>query len=254
MTKAFHPSLGAAAGLLLLAAAVPGQAAGLDDLVAAAKQEGQLTVIALPRDWCGYGALIDSFKAKYGIAVNELNPDGGSGDEVEAIKANKSQQGPAGARRDRRRPVVRPFRQGRRPAAALQGLDLGHDPRRGERRRRLLDRRLLRRAGLRGEHGHREDAARRLAGSAEAGVQGRRRARGRPEGVEPGDHGASMPRASRAARPTPPRRRKTASKFFAELNKNGNFVPAIGKAASIAQGETPVLVFWDYNALAAATP
>jgi putative spermidine/putrescine transport system substrate-binding protein len=39
--------------------------------------------------------------------------------------------------------------------------------------------------------------------------------------------------------------------FFAELNKRGNFVPAIGKAASIAQGETPVLVFWDYNALAA---
>jgi putative spermidine/putrescine transport system substrate-binding protein len=39
--------------------------------------------------------------------------------------------------------------------------------------------------------------------------------------------------------------------FFAELNKKGNFVPAIGKAASIAQGETPVLVFWDYNALAA---
>ena len=39
--------------------------------------------------------------------------------------------------------------------------------------------------------------------------------------------------------------------FFADLNKKGNFVPVIGKAASIAQGETPVLVFWDYNALAA---
>ena len=68
--------------------------AAADDLVAAAKKEGALTVIALPRDWCGYGALIDSFKAKYGIAVNELNPDGGSGDEVEAIKANKDNKGP----------------------------------------------------------------------------------------------------------------------------------------------------------------
>ena len=38
--------------------------------------------------------VIDSFKAKYGIAVNELNPDGGSGDEVEAIKANKNNKGP----------------------------------------------------------------------------------------------------------------------------------------------------------------
>ncbi len=66
----------------------------MDALVAAAKKEGQLTVIALPHDWCGYGALIDSFKAKYGIAVNELNPDGGSGDEIEAIKANKDNKGP----------------------------------------------------------------------------------------------------------------------------------------------------------------
>ena len=64
------------------------------DLIAAAKKEGQLSVIALPRDWCGYGELIDSFKKKYGLTVNELNPDAGSGDEVEAIKANKGNKGP----------------------------------------------------------------------------------------------------------------------------------------------------------------
>ncbi len=86
--------LGAGAVLCLLSVGSPSMAAGMDDLVAAAKKEGQLTVIALPRDWCGYGALIDSFKAKYGIAVNELNSDGGSGDEVEAIKANKDNKGP----------------------------------------------------------------------------------------------------------------------------------------------------------------
>ncbi|TIV07474.1 MAG: ABC transporter substrate-binding protein, partial [Mesorhizobium sp.] len=67
----------------------------LDDLVKAAKAEGQLTVIALPHDWCGYGAVIDAFKAKYPeITINELNPDAGSGDEVEAIKANKDNKGP----------------------------------------------------------------------------------------------------------------------------------------------------------------
>ena len=68
-------------------------AGSMDDLIAAAKKEGTLTVIALPHDWCGYGALIDSFKAKYGLKVNELNPDGGSGDEIEAIKANKGNTG-----------------------------------------------------------------------------------------------------------------------------------------------------------------
>src|ERR1700729_2631116 len=84
----------AAAAFSMLSFAAPIEAAGLDDLIAAAKREGQLTVIALPRDWCGYGALIDGFKAKYGITVNELNPDGGSGDEIEAIKANKANKGP----------------------------------------------------------------------------------------------------------------------------------------------------------------
>jgi putative spermidine/putrescine transport system substrate-binding protein len=39
-------------------------------------------------------------------------------------------------------------------------------------------------------------------------------------------------------------------KFFADLNTKGNFVPVIGKAASLAQGTTPIVVAWDYNLLA----
>jgi putative spermidine/putrescine transport system substrate-binding protein len=38
-------------------------------------------------------------------------------------------------------------------------------------------------------------------------------------------------------------------KFFAELNKKGNFVPTIGKSGTLAQGATPIIVWWDYNAL-----
>ena len=38
--------------------------------------------------------------------------------------------------------------------------------------------------------------------------------------------------------------------FFKELNAKGNFVPVIGKAATLAQGQTPILITWDYNALA----
>ena len=45
------------------------------DLIAAAQAEGTLTTIALPHDWCNYGEAIDTFKAKYGLEVNELNPD-----------------------------------------------------------------------------------------------------------------------------------------------------------------------------------
>src|SRR5262252_6255279 len=79
---------------VLTLGSVAGGQTGMDQLVAAAKQEGQLTVIALPHDWCAYGDVINGFKQKYGLKVNELNPDAGSGDEIEAIKANKGNTGP----------------------------------------------------------------------------------------------------------------------------------------------------------------
>ena len=79
----------------LMATTAIASAQSMDELVAAAKQEGQLTTIALPHDWCGYGEVIAGFKAKYPeITVNELNPDAGSSDEIEAIKANKDNKGP----------------------------------------------------------------------------------------------------------------------------------------------------------------
>jgi len=71
-----------------------GNAIPLDDLIAAAKTEGQLTTIALPHDWANYGEMIETFKTKYGLTVNELNPDAGSADELAAIEANKDSKGP----------------------------------------------------------------------------------------------------------------------------------------------------------------
>lgn len=59
---------------------------GMDKLVAAAKAEGRLNVIALPRDWANYGAILDSFAAKYGIQITSDNPDGSSQDEVNAVQ------------------------------------------------------------------------------------------------------------------------------------------------------------------------
>jgi putative spermidine/putrescine transport system substrate-binding protein len=71
-----------------------GNAIPMDQLVTLAKAEGQLTVIALPHDWANYGKMIEDFKAKYGLTVNELNPDASSGDEIQAIDANKKSKGP----------------------------------------------------------------------------------------------------------------------------------------------------------------
>jgi putative spermidine/putrescine transport system substrate-binding protein len=38
-------------------------------------------------------------------------------------------------------------------------------------------------------------------------------------------------------------------KFFAEINKSGNFVPVGGQAAPLAQGTTPIIIRWDYLSL-----
>jgi putative spermidine/putrescine transport system substrate-binding protein len=59
---------------------------GMDALVAAAKAEGRLNVIALPRDWANYGAILDKFTATYGIPITSDNPDGSSQDEVNAVQ------------------------------------------------------------------------------------------------------------------------------------------------------------------------
>jgi len=71
-----------------------GNAIPLDDLIAAAQTEGELTVIALPHDWANWGEIISTFKSKFNLKVNELNPDAGSADELEAIRANKDSKGP----------------------------------------------------------------------------------------------------------------------------------------------------------------
>ncbi len=64
---------------------------GMDALVAAAKKEGTLNVIALPDDWANYGKIIAAFKTKYGITVNSANPNGSSADEIKAADDNKGQ-------------------------------------------------------------------------------------------------------------------------------------------------------------------
>ena len=56
----------------------------MESLVAAAEEEGELNVIALPRDWANYGELIDTFAEKYDIEVNEDQPTAASQDEINA--------------------------------------------------------------------------------------------------------------------------------------------------------------------------
>ncbi len=60
------------------------------DLETAAKAEGQLNVIALPRTWANYGEILDLFAQKYPeITVNEQSPDVSSAEEIQAATSNQ---------------------------------------------------------------------------------------------------------------------------------------------------------------------
>lgn len=65
----------------------------MEDLVVVVKKEGMLIMIVFLYDWCNYGGVIEGFKKKYGIVINELNLDVGLGDEIEVIKVNKGNIG-----------------------------------------------------------------------------------------------------------------------------------------------------------------
>jgi putative spermidine/putrescine transport system substrate-binding protein len=67
---------------------------GHEELVAAARTEGALTTIALAREWCGYGPIIDGFKERYGIEVTELDPNAISADQVEVLRESAKDGGP----------------------------------------------------------------------------------------------------------------------------------------------------------------
>ena len=220
-----------------------------DELVAAAKKEGMLTTIALPRDWCGYGALIDGFKAKYGLEVNELNPDAGSGDEIEAIKANKGNTGPQA-------PDVIDVGLSFGPSAKAEGLLMPY---------KVATWDTIPASAKDADGAWYGDYYGVLTFEVNADIVSKI-----PQDwadLQSADYKTSValagdPRASNLAIQSVyasglatggtagASAGEAGLKFFADLNKAGNFVPVIGKAASLAQGSTPIIIRWDYLALA----
>ncbi len=221
------------------------------ELIEAAKKEGMLTTIALPHDWCGYGAVIDAFKKKYPeITVNELNPDAGSADEVEAIKANKDNKGPQA-------PDVVDVGLAFGPQMKAEGLlqpykvstwdEIPDNIKDAEGywygdyygvMSFLVNKDLvtntpkdwadLTKPEYAGQVALAGDP--RASNQAILGVLAAGMASGAAAGKDAGEAGL---------------------KYFGELNKAGNFVPVIGKSGTLAQGATPIVVMWDYNALSA---
>ncbi|WP_246683910.1 ABC transporter substrate-binding protein [Labrys sp. KNU-23] len=218
-------------------------------LIAAAKKEGSLNVIALPRDWCGYGGIIDGFKQKYGINVIELNPEAGSGDELEAIKSNRGSSngqapdvvdiGLAFAVKAKAEGLLQPYKVAAWSAIPLAAKDVdGHWY--GDyygvlsfQVNKDLVKDIPRDWG--DLIGSEYAVSIALAGDPRSSNQA-------IQGVFAAGLSISNGDVSKASR--------EGLKLFADLHKRGNFVPAIGKRASLAQGTTPIIIRWDYNALA----
>ena len=234
----------------VLLSATMASAQSIDELYAAAKEEGMLTTIALPHDWCGYGAVIDGFKAKYpGIEVNELNPDAGSADEIEAIKANKDNTGPqapdvidvglAFGPSSKDEGLIQPYKVStwdEIPADVKDADGYWYGDYYGVMsfivNKDLVDNTPtdwsdLMKPEYAGQVALAGDP--RASNQAILGVL----AAGMSTGAEPGEAAG-----------------KAGLEFFKGLNEAGNFVPVIGKAGTLAQGTTPIVVAWDYNALA----
>jgi putative spermidine/putrescine transport system substrate-binding protein len=216
-------------------------------LIDAAKAEGNLTTIALPRAWCNYGEVIDGFASKFGIKINGLNPDGGSKDEVEAIKANKDSKGPSA-------PDVIDVGLSFGPDAKTQDLlqpykvagwasipDSNKDPdgfwygdyygvlsfevNTAVVKTVPADWSDLLKPDYKGQvalAGDPTASNQAISGVWAAGIA----------------NGGSLDDASPGLT------------YFKQLNDAGNFVPIIAKTANVASGDSPIRIAWTYNALA----
>lgn len=232
---------GADGGKNLSSAASAADAGGMDALIAAAKKEGTLNAIAIPRDWANYGAIIDGFTKKYGIKVNVENPDGSSQDEINAVKTRKGQD---------RAPDVLDLGASFAQAAAAQGLtapykvtafdkipetqrdaqgrwfndyggyvSIGCDAKRvkvcPQTFADLLKPEYKGKVALNGNPTK--------SGSAFGGVYAAALANGGSfDDIQPGID------------------------FFGKLKKNGNYNPVESTPATVEKGETPISIDWDY--------
>jgi putative spermidine/putrescine transport system substrate-binding protein len=237
-------SLGSLSEMMTLPAFAAG---GIDNaLVAAAKKEGRLNVITLPRNWANYGEIMDTFHSRYGLTIADAIPDGSSAQEVAAIKNLKGQSrgpdvvdvSPAWADKGQSQGLYVPYKVAtwdsvpasmKEPNGYWTGDYYGvpafmsvnsvvkQAPKDWP---DLLSPKFRNMVALGGDP--------RQAGEAFGAVFAASLANGGSlDNIEPGIN------------------------FFAKVKKVGNFNPTFALNANVAKGETPIAIRWDYLLLAA---
>lgn len=218
----------------------------MDDLVKAAQGEGALTVITLPRDWCNYGVLMDGFQSKYNIKITDLIPDGGSGEEIQAIKDNKDNKGPQApdvvdvglAFGAPNKALFMPYKVAgwndidasvKDPDGAYYGDYYGVMS-------FLVNTDVVKNVPQDWSDLLKSDYKSQVALTGDPRKSSQAYSSVYAAGLA---NGGSLDNA------------QAGLDFFAQLNKAGNLVPVISNNALVAKGETPVRITWDYLALAA---
>ncbi len=225
------------------AAAPAGEMAALID---AAKKEGELSVIALPPDWCNYGKMISTFKEKYGLKVNEINPDAGSGDELEAVKANKDNKGPQAPDVLDVGPAFGVTAVEEKLVVAYKVATWDSIP------ENLKDADGFRTGNYYGVMSMQVNADAVPAVPTDFADLLKPEYKGMVSLNDPRTGNSQAQAVFNAALATGGSADDTSKgmEFFAKLNEVGNFIPS-NSAQTFGKGETPIVFDWDYNALAA---
>ena len=216
--------------------------ANLKEIVAEAKKEGRLNVIALPPDWANYGAIISTFSKKYGIPITSDNPDGSSAQENQAIVSLKG---------DPRAPDVVDVS----PTFAVQGAGQGLYAKYYTRNYKSIPRAMKDTRGFwMGDY----------VGSVTIGYNGNL-VKNPPKSFSdllkpeyknqvalngsPLTSGSALAGVFAAALSNGGSLSNVAPgiDWFAKCKSVGNFIPVQTTAATVASGQTPISIDWDYN-------
>jgi putative spermidine/putrescine transport system substrate-binding protein len=230
-----------------VASAAEESAVAMDELIAAAQAEGMLTTIALPHDWLNYGVMIENFKAKYGLEVNELDPNAGSGDELEAIRANKENLGPqapdvidvgfAFGPQSKDEGLIQPYKVSTWasiPQAAKDPDGYWYGDYYGV-------------LALEVNTDVVQNVPQDWADLLKPEYKGQVALAGDPRTSNQAIQSVYAAGLSRTGDLNTAA--QAGLEFFAELNAAGNFVPVIANSGTLASGETPIILEWDYLAL-----
>nr|WP_243848908.1 ABC transporter substrate-binding protein [Lysinibacter cavernae] len=216
---------------------------GFDQLVAAAEAEGELNVIALPEDWANYGKIIDLFEQTYKITVNSADPSVSSAEEIQAADNLKGQDtapdvfdlGAAVALAETAKfapykvqtwediPAENKEETGLWVNDYTGLMSVGYDAGVVKEPSQLADLLTSDYAGKVALNGDPTQAGAAAAGVQWAALQNG----GTADNIKPGID------------------------FFADLKKAGNFLPLDPTPSTIASGETPVVIDWSFNNVAA---